>query len=119
MMIKNSKGEDCVLSYTPLETMTTWFLLAYIPADDLMTSRSIDWLLLGIASLGFLLLLIFNSIVLMMYNRELSEAARQANQANEAKSSFLWIIKLVEGLPSILRGKLEGLFQKQGNLLRV
>jgi len=89
MTIKNFKDEDCVLSHTPLETMTTWFLLAYIPAKDLVVSRSIDWLLLGIATLGFLVLLIFNSIVMMIYNRELSEAAKQANQANEAKSNFL------------------------------
>ncbi|WP_051204626.1 ATP-binding protein [Butyrivibrio sp. VCD2006] len=89
MPIKNFKKEDCILSYTPLETMTTWFLLAYIPAKDLVVSRSIDWQLLGIASIGFLLLLIFNSIVMMIYNRELSEAAKQANQANEAKSNFL------------------------------
>ncbi len=89
MMIKNYKKEDCVLSYTPLETMTTWFLLAYIPASDLVASRSVDWLLLGIATLGFLILLVFNSIVMMNYNHKLSEAAKQANQANEAKSNFL------------------------------
>jgi signal transduction histidine kinase/CheY-like chemotaxis protein/HPt (histidine-containing phosphotransfer) domain-containing protein len=89
MTIKNSKGDDCILSYMPLETMTTWVLLAYIPLTDLVASRSIDWLLLGIATLGFLLLLIFNSIVMMTYNRKLSEAAQQANQANEAKSDFL------------------------------
>ena len=89
MTIKNVKGEDCILAYTPLETMKTWSLLAYIPADDLVTSRSIDWLLLGIASCGFAALLIFNSIVLMSYNLKLSEAAQQANQANEAKSYFL------------------------------
>ncbi len=89
MTIKNFKKEDCILSYTPLETMTTWFLLAYIPVNDLVASRSIDWQLLGIATVGFLILLIFNSIVMMNYNRELSEAAKQANQANEAKSSFL------------------------------
>ena len=89
MSIRNFKEEDCILSYTPLETMKTWFLLAYIPVSDLEASRSIDWLLLGIASIGFLLLLIFNSIVMMTYNRKLSEAAKQANLANEAKSSFL------------------------------
>ena len=89
LTIKNFKDEDCILSYTPLETMTTWFLLAYIPVKDLVASRSIDWLLLGIATIGFLALLVFNSLVMMAYNRELSEAAKQANQANEAKSSFL------------------------------
>ncbi len=89
MEIKNAKGEDCVLSYTPLETMSTWYLLAYIPLKDLLESRPVDWLLLGIATLGFLLLLVFNSIVMMTYNRKLSEAAQQANQANEAKTYFL------------------------------
>ena len=89
MTIRNAKGEDCFLSYTPLETMTTWVLLAYIPLNDLLSNRSIDWLLLGIASFGLLFLLIFNSIVLMTYNRKLSEAALQANGANEAKSYFL------------------------------
>ncbi len=89
MTIRNYKGEDCILSYIPLEIMTTWSLLAYIPASNLVASRSIDWLLLGIATLGFLILFIFNSIVMMTYNRKLSEAAKQANQANEAKSNFL------------------------------
>ncbi|MBQ7678987.1 MAG: response regulator, partial [Butyrivibrio sp.] len=89
MMIRNAKGEECVLAYTPLETINSWFLLAYIPAKDLMANRSIDWLLLGIAALGFLLLLIFNSMVMINYNHRLSEAALQANQANEAKSYFL------------------------------
>ncbi|MCR5683973.1 MAG: response regulator, partial [Lachnospiraceae bacterium] len=89
MTIENYKGEDCFLAYPPLETMTTWFMLAYIPANDLAGNRSIDWLLLGIAALGFLILLIFNSTVMMTYNRKLSEAAKQANQANEAKSNFL------------------------------
>ena len=88
-MIRNAKGEDCVLSYAPLETMTAWVLLAYIPANDLLANRSIDWVLLGIVSFGLVFLLIFNLIVLMTYNRKLSEAAQQANEANEAKSYFL------------------------------
>ena len=89
MIIKNVKGEDCVLSYMPLESTTSWILLAYIPVNDLSANRSIDWLLLGIASLGFLILLIYDSIVMMTYNRKLSETAQQANEANEAKSHFL------------------------------
>ena len=89
MMLKNAKGEDCILSYTPLATMKTWSLLAYLPVGNFAVNRSIDWLLLGIASGGFILLIIFNSTVMMSYNRKLSEAAVQANQANEAKSYFL------------------------------
>ena len=88
-VIKNSKGEDCRLSYTPLEALKVWYLLAYIPLDDLEEDNSVDWLLPGIVSVGLVILLIYNFIVLMTFNRKLSEAAQQANQANEAKSHFL------------------------------
>ena len=89
MIIKNSKGEDCVLSYIPLESLKVWYLLAYIPKDDLVVSRVVDWLLLGIVSVVLIILLVFNFVVLMIYNRKLSEAAEEANQANDAKSYFL------------------------------
>ena len=87
--ILNSKGEECMISYTPLESLKVWYLLAYIPMSDLVESHVVDWLLLGIVSVGLGILLIFNFVVLMIYNRKLSEVAQQANQANEAKSSFL------------------------------
>ena len=90
MTMINSKGEECVISYTPLESVDTWFLLAYIPAVELEATNSVvDWLLLGMVTLGLLILLIFNYLILMIYNRKLAEAAEAANQANEAKSHFL------------------------------
>lgn len=89
MTMKNSKGEECMISYTPLESLKVWYLLAYIPKDDLVENRVVDWLLLGTVSVGLLVLLVFNFVTLMIYNRKLSEAAEQANQANEAKSYFL------------------------------
>ena len=89
MIIKNSKGEDCLLSYTPLESLKVWYLLAYIPLEDLEQNSVVDWLLPGIVAFGLAALLIYNFIVLMLYNRKLSETAQQANHANEAKSYFL------------------------------
>ena len=89
MKINNSKGEDCMISYTPLESLKAWYLISFIPMNDLVESRVVDWLLLGIVSFGLIALLIFNYIVLMAYNRKLSDAAEQANQANDAKSYFL------------------------------
>jgi len=89
MNMLNSKGEECVISYTPLKSMNTWFLLAYIPADDLTTNSVVDWLLLGTVILGLLVMLVFNFLILMLYNRKLAETAEAANQANEAKSHFL------------------------------
>lgn len=89
MTILNSRGESCMLSYTPLESLKVWYLIAYIPLDDLVDSRVVDWLLLGVVSVGLIILLVFNFVVLMIYNRKLSETAERANQANEAKSYFL------------------------------
>lgn len=89
MTIYNSKGEECVISYTPFESLKVWYLIAYIPKDELMESHVVDWFLLGNVSVALVLLLIYNFITLMIYNRKLSEAAVQANQANEAKSYFL------------------------------
>ncbi len=89
MSMLNSKGEECVISYTPLSVMKSWFLLAYIPAGELAVNTVVDWLLLGIVVLGLLVLLAFNLLMLMFYNRKLAEAAADANQANAAKSHFL------------------------------
>ncbi|SHJ07685.1 Signal transduction histidine kinase [Butyrivibrio fibrisolvens DSM 3071] len=89
MHIRNSKREDSVIAYTPLSGIESWFLVAYIPAKELTASRSIDWLLLGIVSVGLMVLLHFNIFILLKFNRKLSVAAQAANQANEAKSLFL------------------------------
>lgn len=89
MHIRNSKNEDCVIAYTPLSGLDSWFLVAYIPAKELKASRSVDWLLLGIVTFGLVVLLHFNLIILLNFNRKLSVAAEAANQANAAKSHFL------------------------------
>ena len=88
-VIQNSKGEECMISYTPLESLKGWHLLTYIPKNDLVEKRVVDWLLPGAVSAGLLLLLIYNFTILMIYNRKLADAAQQANQANAAKSYFL------------------------------
>ncbi|MBE5831684.1 MAG: response regulator [Butyrivibrio sp.] len=89
MTMLNSNGEEYICSYTPLKSMKTWFLLAYIPAGELVNYTVVDWLLLGMVTLGLMGLLVFNLLILMVYNRKLEEAAEAANQANEAKSNFL------------------------------
>ena len=89
MHIRNSKSEDSVIAYTPLSGLESWYLIAYIPAKELTESRSIDWLLLGIVTVGLIVLLHFNLLILRSYNRKLTAAAEAANQANEAKSHFL------------------------------
>ena len=89
MTMTNSKDEECVISYTPLNSMDSWFLLAYIPRKDLVSNNVVDWVLLGMVILALLVLLVFNYLVLNFYNVKLSEAAEAAKKANEAKSDFL------------------------------
>ena len=89
MTMNNYKGDNCLISYTPLLSLNGWYLIAYIPKDELVTSRSVDWMLLGVVAVGFVFLLVFNSMLLMKYNRKLADTAEIANRANEAKSNFL------------------------------
>ena len=89
MHMRNSRNEDSVIAYTPVSNLNSWFLVAYIPAKELTVNRSIDWILLGIVTMGLMGLLHFNMIILLGFNRKLSVAAAAANQANEAKSLFL------------------------------
>ena len=89
MHIQNYKSEDSVIAYTPLSDANSWYLIAYIPASELTDSKFVDWVLLGIISVGLMVLLLFNLFVLRGLNRKLADAAEAANQANEAKSHFL------------------------------
>jgi len=89
MHIRNSKSEDSIIAYTPLSGLNSWYLIAYIPAKELSASRSVDWVLLGIVSVGLLVLLVFNLLILHSFNRKLAAAVIAANEANEAKSRFL------------------------------
>ena len=87
--IKNSKGENCLIAYTPLRSSNIWYLVTYAPEKELQMSRSVDWILLGTVSAGLIFLLVFNFLILMLYNRRLAEVADEANRANKAKSYFL------------------------------
>jgi signal transduction histidine kinase/CheY-like chemotaxis protein/HPt (histidine-containing phosphotransfer) domain-containing protein len=89
VIIKNSKGEDCMIAYAPFESLKVWYLLVYNPLSELVESRVVDWLLVGVVFVGLTILLVYNFVIMMKFNRKLSEAAVEANQANEAKSYFL------------------------------
>ena len=89
MVIKNSKDMDCLISHVPFESLKKWYMIAYIPMNDLVQSGGIDWLLLGVVLVGLIFLLIYNFIFFVKFSWKLSEVAEQANQANEAKSYFL------------------------------
>ena len=84
----NSKTEDCLIAHVPVNTSFDWTLLTYIPMTDI-TKNDIDWLLIFVVSISLVILLIFDLMVIMRFNRNLSAVAQAAESANKAKTDFL------------------------------
>ena len=84
----NSRGEECILAYTPVEAAGEWTLLNMMPIRDLIVNNE-DWMLIGFVSLGLLILFVVDMAVMLLFNRQLQEAATEAAAANKAKTDFL------------------------------
>ena len=84
----NTKTEDCLIAHVPVNTSFDWTLLTYIPMTDI-TKNDIDWLLIFVVSISLVILLIFDLMVIMRFNRNLSAVAQAAESANKAKTDFL------------------------------
>ena len=84
----NSKSEDCLIVHVPVNTSFDWTILTYIPITDI-NKNDIDWLLIIVVSISLIILLVFDLIIIMHYNRNLSAAAEAADSANKAKTDFL------------------------------
>ena len=88
IVMNNSRGEECVLSYTPLTKTEGWTLLGFVPMDNLKVNSE-NWMLIGFVSAGLLILFIFDLTVMLYFNRRLQAAAEEAASANKAKTDFL------------------------------
>ena len=86
--MQNSKAENCLIVHVPVNTSFDWTLLTYSPMEDI-TRSNIDWLLVIGVSICLIILLIFDLIEIMMFNRTLATAAEEADYANKAKTDFL------------------------------
>ena len=84
----NSRGEECILAYTPVEAIGGWTLLSFMPMKDLAVDTQ-NWLLIGFVSAGLLILFVFDLVVMLHFNKQLQEAATEAASANRAKTDFL------------------------------
>ena len=86
--MNNSRGQECILAFTPVTATTGWTLLGFVPAKDLNVGRE-NWLLVGVISACLLILFIFDLFYVLYLNRRLQVAARDAESANKAKTDFL------------------------------
>ncbi len=84
----NSRGEECILAYTPVAAARGWTLLNLMPMKDLIADTE-NWLLIGFVSAGLLILFVFDLAVILSFNKKLQTAAREAAAANKAKTDFL------------------------------
>ena len=84
----NSRGEECLLAFTPVHATEGWTLLSFMPMKNLRADAQ-NWLLIGFVSAGLLALFVFDLAVMLMFNKKLQAAAREAESANKAKSDFL------------------------------
>ncbi|SFI54525.1 His Kinase A (phospho-acceptor) domain-containing protein [Treponema bryantii] len=86
--MQNSKAESCIIVHVPVNTSFDWTLLTYIPMTDI-NKNNIDWPLVIVVSFCLLILLVFDILVIMRFNRKLAAAAQEADSANKAKTDFL------------------------------
>ena len=84
----NSRGQECILAFTPLSATSGWTLLGLVPAKDLHVDTE-NWLLVGVVSAGLLILFLFDLYYMLYLNRRFQAAAREAESANKAKTDFL------------------------------
>ena len=84
----NSRGEKCIVAFTPFNATGEWTLVSMMPMKDLIVTTQ-NWLLIGVISAALFVLFIFDLIVLRIFNRQLKAAAKEAELASRAKTDFL------------------------------
>ena len=86
--MSNSRGEKCILAYTPVTMAKGWTFLSIMPIKELNVNTE-NWLLVGFISTGLFILFVFDLTVMIYFNKKLQAAAKEAASANKAKTDFL------------------------------
>ena len=84
----NSRGEECIVAYTPFDATGGWTLLSYMPVEDLAVTTQ-NWLLISFVSVGLFILFVFDLAVMSYFNKKLRVTAKEAASASRAKTDFL------------------------------
>ena len=86
--MNNSRGEEYILAYTPVNATAGWTLFSFMPMKNLTVDTE-NWLLIGFVSASLLILFVFDMAVMLYFNKKLHAAAQEAATANQAKTNFL------------------------------
>lgn len=84
----NSHEQECILAFAPVDATSGWTLISLVPASDLKVDQN-DWPLFSVVSVGLLILFLCDMFYVLALNKRLQITAREAEQANKAKTDFL------------------------------
>ena len=122
----NSRGEECILAFTPIAATEGWTLLSFMPMKDLSVDTE-NWLLIGVVSAGLVILFVFDLAVMFLFNKKLQSAAKEAAAASRAKTAFLSTMShdirtpmnAIIGLTTIAEKNIEDTKSVQENLRKI
>ena len=86
--MKDSRGRECIVAYTPITSTKGWVLLSAAPVSNLKAETE-NWILIGVVTFGLLLLLVTDFLYMHSVNKRLRVMAAEAEAANRAKTDFL------------------------------
>lgn len=84
----NNENEESYIVSMPSIREGNWYYVGYVPKTS-VTTNLVDFTLVFMISLGFILLIIVNAIYFMLINKQLRESAEETRRANQAKTQFL------------------------------
>ncbi|MBQ7153047.1 MAG: response regulator [Clostridia bacterium] len=87
-VMKDSRDNLCVIAHTPVRVTNGWVMLNYIQRSSL-DSKTENWILIGVITVGLLFLLAVNTVYMRLFNKKLQQMAKEAESANKAKTVFL------------------------------
>ena len=87
-IMKNSRGEDCLIAHVPINSASDWSIISYIPLKSI-DKNEVDWTLIGVVAAGLMILLILDLMFFAIINKKLAAAAKEAESASRAKTDFL------------------------------
>ena len=88
LVMRNKRGEEALVAFAPVNVSHNWTMLSYTLMKELR-SDTMDWTVILAVCAGMLLLLGMDMAYMTVFNRKLQKAAKEAEDANRAKTDFL------------------------------
>ncbi len=84
----SSEGKDAYYSYCRMSFNDEWVLVGFIEREDLNVTP-VDLTIVAIVIIGFILLMVFDGVYILLMNRRLKVSMEETRRANNAKTRFL------------------------------